>query len=117
MDQIVTALITTLMKAHHLEDAADSVLAPMLRRSAEVLAASRFGKRGRIMRGMVHIRPGDGYRHLVILEAGNRGPSLGEEDKVPPAFLPSATAWRWVVEQKCAVSIDVHTGKVEAHLG
>jgi hypothetical protein len=40
MDQAVTALITALMKARHLEDAADSVLAPMLRRSAEVLAAS-----------------------------------------------------------------------------
>ncbi|HZF56104.1 MAG TPA: sigma 54-interacting transcriptional regulator [Polyangiaceae bacterium] len=32
------------------------------------------------------------------------------------AYLPSATAWRWVAEHRCAVSIDVTLGKVMPHM-
>ena len=31
-------------------------------------------------------------------------------------YLPSATAWRWVAERRCPVSIDVHLGAMRPYL-
>ncbi len=56
---------------------------------------------------MVHLRPGDGYRRLVVVEdpSASRGEALAD-----PPCVPSATAWRWVSTHRRAVAIDVKLG-------
>jgi DNA-binding NtrC family response regulator len=59
---------------------------------------------------MAHLRPDDGYRQLVVLEAG-----AGAVAAVDPSAgrVPSATAWRWVAERGRALAVDVNIGRVE----
>jgi DNA-binding NtrC family response regulator len=112
----ITALLTSLRSARTFEDAAALVLRRMLDLSGEALAASRYGGRGRVLRGMVHLRPGDGYRGLVVLErAGEAVTSIHATGEGPPLPLPSTSAWRWVAARGCPVSIDVTLGKLEPH--
>jgi DNA-binding NtrC family response regulator len=59
---------------------------------------------------MLHLRPDDGYRQLVVLEAGASALTTLE---AAAARLPSATAWRWVAEHQRALSVDVHVGRVQ----
>lgn len=125
MRDIILSLVTMLAQARCFEEAAEGVLAPVLRLCSEALSASPFHNVGRILRGMVHLRPADGYRRLVIVEepALRRGEPRARPaprraaEKPVPVFLPSATAWRWVAEHRCPVSIDVTTGKVWTHAG
>ncbi|HEU4406131.1 MAG TPA: sigma 54-interacting transcriptional regulator [Polyangiaceae bacterium] len=102
--------VAKLRAAATFEAAAAATLGPMIDLCAAALAESRFGASGKIVRGMVHLRPADGYRRLAVLEAGGRavtGVEAGE------TRLPSATAWRWVAELKVAVAVDVNTGRVQ----
>jgi DNA-binding NtrC family response regulator len=102
--------VAKLRAAATFEEAAATALGPMIELSAAALAESRFGASGKIVRGMIHLRPADGYRRLAVLEAGGAavtGVEAGE------TRLPSATAWRWVVEHKVAVSVDVNLGRVQ----
>lgn len=92
------------------EDAAARTLTAMLAVSAAALAASPWAARARLARGMVHLRPSDGYRQLVVLEAGGAGAA-------PPSSmtrLPSTTAWRLIAKHGCAAAIDVNAGHIEA---
>ena len=110
IDQVLSTLIVKLREAATFEDAAISTLAPMLAVASEALASSAFASSGRIVRAMLHLRPDDGYRQLVVLESG--AAALSTLD-VAPAYLPSATAWRWVAEHHRALSVDVHVGRVQ----
>lgn len=114
MDQTLSSLLAALVPAKAFEDAAAIVLRQMLDLAGSALAASRFAARGALLRGMVHLRPTDGYRKLVVLEAGMAPVEpLGDQVRaVSAAYLPSATAWRWVVQHRCAVAIDVNAGRV-----
>ncbi|MDI1447785.1 sigma 54-interacting transcriptional regulator [Polyangium sp. 6x1] len=114
MQDILATLCAALLAARTFEGAAGATLAPMLRLASEGLAAGRHTGRGRILRGMVHLRPGDGYRGLVVMEQGAAAARPLEAGT--PAHLPSASAWRWVATYGCAVTIDVTLGKVEPHL-
>jgi hypothetical protein len=76
-----------------------------LERAADVQGA-------RVLRGMVHLRPGDGYRQLVVLEGGPAG-SFRLDRSVAP--LTSATAWRWVLEQRTALSVDMGLGGIRTY--
>ncbi|XXX76119.1 sigma 54-interacting transcriptional regulator [Sorangium sp. So ce134] len=112
MRNTITPLIGALAGARCFEDAAEAMLAAMLRVAEDAIAPSAYRGRAKILRGMVHLRPSDGYRRLVTLEGG----ALGHDSKRSgPVFLPSATAWRWVAERRAPVSIDVNTGRVQAH--
>ncbi|HKO49129.1 MAG TPA: sigma 54-interacting transcriptional regulator [Polyangiaceae bacterium] len=103
-------LMVLLRSASTFEEAAAMTLQPMLARASAALAASRFSQSGRIVRAMVHLRPDDGYRRLVVLEAGETHVSPVESSQTR---LPSATAWRWVAERGQGVSIDVNLGSVQ----
>jgi DNA-binding NtrC family response regulator len=59
---------------------------------------------------MLHHRPDDGYRRLVVFEAGSS--KVGTVD-AKLMRLPSATAWRWVAERGVGVSLDVNIGRVQ----
>jgi len=103
-------LMLQLRSAATFEEAAAITLQPMLASAAAALAASPFAESGRIVRGMIHLRPDDGYRRLVVLDAG--GTSVSPVDSTQMR-LPSATAWRWVAERGQGVSIDVNLGSVQ----
>jgi len=122
MVDVSMLLATQLLEARSFEDAAGVTLRVMLERAERALAASAHAGHGRILRGMVHLRPEEGYRRLAVLEAspeqgGAAGPK-GKEDATVGMMTPlmaSATAWQLVVEHCCAISIDVTLGRLQLH--
>nr|QKW93881.1 DNA-binding transcriptional response regulator NtrC family protein [Vitiosangium cumulatum] len=116
MQESLSALVTALRGAEHFEAAATLTLRRMLEVAKGAVSSSRYDGRARLLRGMVHLRPGDAYRRLVSLEHGaeRAQPAAPEEGA---ALLTSATAWRSVVRYRCAVSIDVNLGSLEPHAG
>jgi DNA-binding NtrC family response regulator len=117
----ITSLIAALARATTFEDAANAALGALLARAGDELARSPYAGVGRIVRGMAHLRPGDGYRRLVVVERAPEAPvpsgrppgSRGGARRSDPPWLPSATAWRWVVEHRVPVAIDVNLGLVD----
>ena len=67
MPESIAALLKALADAASFEEAATRSLRPMLDLAAEALAASPFSGKGQLLRAMVHHRPDDGYRRLVVL--------------------------------------------------
>jgi MoxR-like ATPase len=107
-------LLHALFKCADFEEAASAALQAMLRPAEEALEASPYARRGRLLRGMVHLRPGEGYLRLAAREArpGPGRAGTGEED-VERSLLMSTTAWRSVVTHRRAVSLDVNAGTVQ----
>ncbi|HZI08204.1 MAG TPA: sigma 54-interacting transcriptional regulator, partial [Archangium sp.] len=110
----LSALVAELARGEHFEEAATHTLRRMLEVAREAVASSRYAGKARLLRGLVHLRPGDAYRRLVSWECGAERvkPAVPEEGA---ALLTSATAWRSVVRYRCAVSIDVNLGSLEPH--
>ncbi|WP_224243716.1 sigma-54-dependent transcriptional regulator [Hyalangium gracile] len=121
MSEELTSLVTGLHAARHFEQAALLTLRTLLLISEQGLEASRFARQGRLLRGVVHLRPADAYRRLAALEREAVEPwppkegSLLLADGPQVALLASASAWRAVVEHGCAVSIDVGLGTLQPH--
>lgn len=106
MDTLL-GLVRNFTSAPTFEVAADLSLRASLEIAERALAASPLAGRGRVLRAMVHLRPDDGYVRLVTLEnaPGERaGCRLGA---APGAYLPSATAWKWLSRRKASVALDV----------
>lgn len=101
--------IASLRAAKYFEDAASVILYEALGVATAQLKASPFAKMGRVLRGMVHLRPADGYQRLVVVD--EMPPKAGQ---TPSMHLPSASAWRWVAQRVCPVAIEVPTGRVYA---
>jgi DNA-binding NtrC family response regulator len=119
MQNTVKTLVDALLGAKTLESAAASVLEPMIARAERALASSRYASQGKLLRAMVHLRPDDGYRGLVVLERGadRLVPVAIEARGSTASYLPSASAWRWVTEHRSPVAIDVHVARVEPMQG
>jgi DNA-binding NtrC family response regulator len=116
VEDSIASLLAKLARAVTFEDAAVATLDALLAVARETLAASPLAARGRILRGMVHLRPGDGYRRLCVVEAPTDGPqrsSGASSAPSPVSCLPSATAYRWVVEHGVPVAVDVNFGLVD----
>ena len=96
-------LIESMRGKPHFEDAA----ALFLRAVMDAAAASGT----KILRAMVHDRPLGGYRRLAVMNVDEADASAA---KVKEAFLPSATAWRWIVEHRQAASIDVNLAMIRS---
>jgi DNA-binding NtrC family response regulator len=103
-------LVAELHAASSFEVGATCLLRPLLDVARATLEASPYAGSGRILRGLVHLRPDDGYRGLVVLEAERDGLSAVPGDETR---LPSTTLWRWVAERHSAVALDVLLGRVE----
>jgi DNA-binding NtrC family response regulator len=103
-------LILGLLEARTFEDAANRTLVAMLAAVEERLAGSPLANRGRLLRGVLHLRPDDSYQRLFGIEHphGERVEGTG--------YLTSANVWRWVSEHRTAVSIDVKTGTLRTWL-
>lgn len=102
----ISAYVDRLRQASNFDDAAQAMLREMLDVSNTALTESRFSSRGRVLRAMAHLRPADGYRRLVVVDAAEarHEPSI--------AHLPSASAWRWVATRRGPIAIDVPIGRV-----
>ncbi len=96
-------LIESMRGKSHFEDAASLFLRAVM----DVAAASGT----KILRAMVHDRPLAGYRRLAVMNVDELDASAA---KAREAFLPSATAWRWIVEHRQAASIDVNLAMIRA---
>ncbi|WNG21649.1 sigma-54-dependent transcriptional regulator [Cystobacter fuscus] len=121
MQDPAVRLMAMLMDAGSFEEAARATLRLVLELAEQTLAASRYAARGRIIRGMIHLRPEEGYRGLAVLEAdaARRPPeAAGRADAVAGMVTPllaSATAWQLMVERRCAIFIDVNLGVLTPH--
>lgn len=104
MDDLLRPLLDRLRTADTLDDAALALLEPVLRTAATHLRAGAWSRDARVLRGMLHLRPDDGYRGLVVAtHRGARPPRLEAEAD----SLPSATAWRWLATHRRPVEVDV----------
>lgn len=106
MDSLIAKLLAELTLAVSFEEAAASTLRTTLDVARNAMRTSAFAKKGRPLRGMVHVRPDDGYRRLAVLQEPDRS---GRE---LPSCAPSTTAWRFVVKHEATVVIDVTLGTV-----
>jgi hypothetical protein len=96
--------ILGLLEARTFEAAAQTTLAAMLASAEQCLARGPLANRGRLLRGVVHLRPDDSYQRLFGIE------HPGGEHVDGTGYLTSANVWRWVSETRTSVSIDVKTG-------
>ncbi len=114
MQDGIQRLLLSLLQCKDFEEAATAVLLPMLRLAEEALEISPWARRGRLLRGMVHLRPGEGYLRLAVQDArtGQTRATAAEEEVALP-LLASATAWRSVVTYRSAVALDVNAGTVQ----
>ena len=89
------------MGASSFEDAATAVLRGMLACAEPSLAQVPGAPPGRLLRGVVHLRPEGSYQRLFGIEhpGGARVEGTG--------YLTSAHVWRWIVEHARSISIDV----------
>jgi DNA-binding NtrC family response regulator len=103
-------LILCLREARDFEAAAKLTLVAMLAVAEAHLATSSVAGKGRLLRGVLHLRPDDSYQHLFGIEhpQGERVEGTG--------YLTSANVWRWVSEHRTAVSINVKTGTLRTWL-
>jgi transcriptional regulator with AAA-type ATPase domain len=121
MTEELSTLATALYAAKHFEQAAVETLRTLMRLAEQGVEASRFAGRCGLLRGVVHLRPADAYSRLVALEREAMETSQPGEETLPLAdgpqvsLLASASAWRAVVEHRCAVSIDVGLGTLQPH--
>src|SRR5215217_3011408 len=112
MHEEMPQLMSALRGAKDFETAAATTLKRMLAVAQDAVASSRYAARARVLRGIVHLRPGEAYRRLAALDVGATEIT---DASVGTPFFTSATAWRAVVEHRCAVSIDVNVGTVQPH--
>lgn len=121
-DGTIVSMISRLIAASSFEDAATAALSAMLGVAESRLAAGRYEwaargtspararLAGRLLRGVVHVRPEGGYQHLFGIQHPGGEPVAGT------GYLTSANVWRCVAEQRCSVSIDVQLGTLHAWL-
>jgi hypothetical protein len=99
------------MAAATFEEAAKLALEAMFSTTEEARQESPFAAKSALLRGVVYLNPGDGYRRFFGLEhrSGASLEGLG--------YLASANVWRWMVEHRCAVSVDVRLGTFRPWVG
>lgn len=114
-DFTVAELADALIVSNTLEEATAAVLTRMLATAERALEASSYASKGKMLRGIVHLRSADGYRAIVVLERGSlKAERVGLDASASfSAYLPSASAWRWVCAYGSPVAIDVAVGRVE----
>jgi DNA-binding NtrC family response regulator len=105
-DRAIT-LLAGLRGKPHFEDAATVFLRAIM----ETAQTGGGPSSSRVLRAMVHDRPIAGYRRLAVLNADAKDVSASGANE---AFLPSATAWRWLVENRQPASIDVNLAMITA---
>lgn len=117
MEQDLAGLLNRLSHARTFEDAATVLLSAALDVVERALATSGYSgssvssSRRPVLRAMVHLRPDDGYRSLVAVDA-QPGGKRGALSRGDGALVPSAFVWRWVRAHDCAAAVDLVSGEV-----
>jgi DNA-binding NtrC family response regulator len=106
--EALTKLLDDLSRAESFEDAASSCLGAALAAAADGLAKGPHAADGRLLRAIVHWRPSEGYRGVVVRDAGAERAIAAEGDE----FLISTAAWRAIAEGGYPVAFDVETGQL-----
>jgi DNA-binding NtrC family response regulator len=102
-------MLGALRERTHFEDGAALFLRAVMDAAATVTEGpGALG--GRILRAMIHDRPPVGYRRLAVMDFGASDVTT---TGLKEAFLPSATAWRWIVENRRPASIDVNLALIQ----
>jgi DNA-binding NtrC family response regulator len=94
--------------ATYFEDAASAVLQAMFVRAEAALATGPYASSGRLLRGVVHLRPEGTYQRLFGLDRATGEPVEGT------GYLTSGTVWSWIEEHRCSISIDVHRASLQS---
>lgn len=94
-------LVHEMLVAGSFEQTAAGVLGSMFRAVEDALDSSPFAGKGRVLRGVVHLRPNGDYEHIYGVERSTDSPIAG------PGFVTPGSVWSWIAEHGCAVSIDV----------
>ena len=97
------ALARRMRRAGSFPAGATAALTTMMEVVEDAIAAGPW-REARVLRGMVHLRPGGDYRGLVVCE---RASDTGAASAAGSAVLPSATAWTLVASTRGAVAVDV----------
>ncbi|HEU4535339.1 MAG TPA: sigma 54-interacting transcriptional regulator, partial [Polyangiaceae bacterium] len=100
-DATLPSLVVRLAAAAYFEDAATALLEAMFACAEGALAASPYASRGRLLRGVVHLRPEGTYQRLFGVERAGGGRLEGV------GYLTSGNVWSWIEGHRCSVSIDV----------
>lgn len=100
----ITELLEELLTATTFEKVADVALRSVLAQAADVLGGLADTANARLLRAMLHLRPGGGYRGLAVMRNGDdRCASLPDDD----SMLPSVTVWEWVESTSRILCVDV----------
>jgi len=110
MHEALNAMLAALREQAYFEDAATLLLRAALDAVKARLAESDYREEGQLLRAMVHHRPADGYRRLAVMAPEDTEVTM---TGLKEAFLPSATAWRWIVENRRPASIDVNLALIQ----
>lgn len=108
--RLLSNFLNRLTAAASFEDAAETLLAAMFESIEGAFAPDApvpgmpGGKRARVLRGVIHLRPGGTYQRIFGIEhaTGGRVEGLG--------YLTSGNVWSWIEERLCSVSIDLARG-------
>jgi Sigma-54 interaction domain len=103
-------LIRHLLEASDFEAAAKATLVAMLAAAEARIARIPVVGKGRVLRGVIHLRPDGSYQRLFGIEHPDGEQVSGT------GYLTSANVWRWVSEHRTAVSINVKTGTLRTWL-
>jgi len=109
-DETLTSLVPRLVVATYFEDAATAVIEAMFACVEAALADSLYASRGRVLRGVVHLRPAGSYQRLFGIEHATAGRVDGT------GYVTSGSVWTWIEEHRCSVSIDVERGSLRSWL-
>ncbi len=104
----LSRLIEELWCAEGFEAGARVLLEAVLAQAEQAREQDPGSRAMRILRLMLHLRPGGSYEGLVILQAEGARDSTGESGWL----LPSATVWRHVHEHRQAVAVSLLMGTI-----
>lgn len=105
----LASLRDVLLDATEFESTAEAVLRILLGACASALQQSNI--KGRVLRGMVHLRPDGAYRSLVVLEYAAPAASVSSPQVRGDSPLPSATVWTLLERHGTATEVDVQLGR------
>ena len=117
MDQhdLIRSMLAQLRAAATFDDAAAGFLGAVRGLVNDAIEASDYARDASFARGVLHIRPDEGYRGLVVLEGAHRFPVVEVSDS---DIVSSTSAWRFLNEQRQPLAIDVLSGQVKVlHTG
>ncbi len=109
-DSLISELVSNLAGCATFEEAAACAASALAGVASAAIEGSAYADRGRVLQGVVHLRPADGYRHLAVVDVRDGAGAVRGAGAAASSSLSSATAWRWVSASGGAVSIDVTLG-------